>query len=108
MLDPAQFQALTFDCYGTLIDWETGILRAVRAWLNGRAAPSDTQILETYADLEQRAEAGPYRSYRMILSEVAEGLSRRFGVPLSPTDHGYLAESVADWSAFPDTAPALD
>lgn len=81
--------ALTFDCYGTLIDWEAGILRA----LGGGEA-----VLERYAVLEAAAEAGPYKPYREVLAEVGRGL----GAPSS-----LLADSLKDWEPFPDTVAAL-
>lgn len=104
MLDLSRPSALTFDCYGTLIDWETGILRAVRAQA---LTPNitDDHILETYARLEQTAEAGPFRPYREVLHEVARGLADALGFPLR--NPNFLADSVADWSAFPDTPAAL-
>lgn len=104
MLDLSRPAALTFDCYGTLIDWETGILRAVRAE-SPLPATTDDHILETYARLEQAAEAGPFRPYREVLREVARGLADTLGFPLrSP---GFLADSIPDWPAFPDTPAAL-
>ncbi len=68
MLDFSRFSWLTFDCYGTLIDWESGIVNAVRPLLaaSGRNV-SDDGILELYAAIEAREEAGPYRPYREIL-----------------------------------------
>ncbi len=81
--------ALTFDCYGTLIDWESGI-RAVLG--------SGEAVLERYAALETAAEAGPYKSYR----EVLAGIGRAFGAPPSA-----LADSLEDWEPFPDTVAAL-
>lgn len=105
MPDLTQIRALTFDCYGTLIDWESGILAAARRFLAGRINPADDQILETYGTLEAQAESGPYRPYREVLSHVGRGLADHFHLP-APTSN-FLADSLPDWPAFPDTAAAL-
>lgn len=88
-------EAITFDCYGTLVDWEAGILAALRPRLQG---VPDRQILERYAALEAEAEKGPYQSYRQILGKVERG----FGLP-----EGQLADTVRSWPLFKDTAEAL-
>jgi len=108
VLDFSRFEAMTFDCYGTLIDWERGILEVVRP-LGARAAnpPTDAQVLAAYGELEAAAERGPYRRYREVLGAVLAGLAERFGFPLAPGEHGRLAESVRDWPAFADTPAAL-
>ena len=70
-LDYGRFEALTFDCYGTLIDWETGILAGLRPMLaRGGIARPDDELLADYAELEAAAEAGPYRRYREILHDA--------------------------------------
>lgn len=107
-LDFSRFECLTFDCYGTLIDWETGILEALRPILAvHRRHLSDEGILELYAALEAEMEAGDYRPYREILQEVV----RRFGVRLAftpTTDQAQsLPQSLRYWKPFPDTVAAL-
>ncbi len=106
MLDLSRFEALTFDCYGTLIDWESGLLRALGSMGLLAASPADT--LAAFARAEARAEAGPYRPYRQVLTEVALDLARELGRPLSPEAAGRLPASIADWEPFPDTAGALE
>ena len=80
-LDYRRFEALTFDCYGTLIDWETGILRGLRATLDrhGIDAPDD-ELLELYATAEERAESGPYLRYREVLARGLREVGRHYGV----------------------------
>lgn len=99
---------LTFDCYGTLIDWEAGILNTLRPLLltNGFEVDDET-ILETYAELESEAQRGPYRSYRSVLGEVMSGVASRFGFRLVGEDRDALARSVSNWPAFPDARPVL-
>ena len=101
-------EILSFDCYGTLIDWETGILSALAPVLarHGRSVP-DEELLETFATLEVGAEQPPYRAYEVVLREVVEGLGRRFGFAPDEAERGVLAASLGDWPAFPDTRDAL-
>ena len=108
-LDFGAFDVLTFDCYGTLIDWESGILRSIRRVLEAhdRHAPSK-EILVRFARLESDVQAGPYLPYREILSEVDEGFGRELDFRPSREERSALAESVAAWSPFGDTVPALN
>jgi len=105
VLDPA---VLTFDCFGTLIDWEQGILSALRPILHSRSiALQDEEILERFAPLEARAEAGAYQSYRRVLGEVVDGLGTQLGFEVSQAERDRLAGSVPHWPPFADTGPAL-
>ncbi len=107
-LDYGRFEALTFDCYGTLIDWETGILAGLRPMLaRGEVARSDDELLADYAALEAAAEAGPYRRYREILHDAQRGLAARCGVSPDAAEADAFADSVGDWPAFPDSTAAL-
>ena len=108
MLNFDRFEVLTFDCYGTLIDWESGIFSAMRPILaaHGKSLP-DVQLLELYGDLEASAEAGPYRPYRGILESVAQGIALRLGFSLSPPEALALPNSVQHWRPWPDTVAAL-
>ncbi|HWX56012.1 MAG TPA: haloacid dehalogenase type II [Verrucomicrobiae bacterium] len=98
---------ITFDCYGTLIDWETGILSALRQALPEYSHTTDSQLLEMYAESEVRLESGPYLSYREVLERVAEEIGRRLGTRLSAADCRNFAESIKDWRPFPDTVAGL-
>lgn len=112
-LDFTQFEVLTFDCYGTLIDWEPGIVKAVRRALSAHGVTGadgailDKEILEKYAGLEAELEAGPYQPYRVVLARVMEGLGRHFGVTFTTVENDSLADSIKDWQPFPDTVDAL-
>lgn len=109
MLDPTRYRVLTFDCYGTLIDWESGILGAVRMLLNrhGSVQVADDDIFSLYAELEPAAQAGEFRCYRDVLAEVARGFGAALGFELAPGEEHTLADSIADWPAFADTPKAL-
>lgn len=108
MLRFDDFDVLTFDCYGTLIDWETGILDALRpVFASHRVELTPDRTLELYGDLESAAERGPYREYKTILRMVLEGLGSRLGFAPTATELEQFATSVKAWPAFPDSAAAL-
>jgi 2-haloacid dehalogenase len=107
-LDFARFEALTFDCYGTLIDWESGLLDALRPMLVAHGASADPEtLLESFARHETRLEAGTYRPYREILEASAEGICGELGITPTPDELHAFGSSVADWPAFPDSSDAL-
>src|SRR5579884_1286916 len=107
-LDFTQFRWMTFDCYGTLIDWEQGILGALQPILQAHGEHrSDAELLRAYADLEARLEAGEYRSYRSILEEIVRGMGQQFGVKPTVEEIRSLPESLGNWEPFPDTRAAL-
>lgn len=107
-LDFDRFKAITFDCYGTLIDWESGLLGALRPILQAHGHPlSDREILDLYAELEPKAQ-NPYRRYRQVLAEVARGFGERLGFQLVNGEAESLAESLKTWQPFIDTTAALE
>jgi 2-haloalkanoic acid dehalogenase type II len=102
------FDVITFDCYGTLIDWERGIREAFTATAAAIGQPVDADAaLAQYLEVEATVEALAYRSYRAVLTETARRIARRLGWPLPESRAGFLAESVAYWRPFQDTNPAL-
>lgn len=108
-LDYEGIEALTFDCYGTLIDWEAGILAGLRRVLGAHGIePSDDELLEAYATFEAAAEAGPYLRYRAILGRCLREVGARYGVTPDEAAVAAFGGSVVDWPAFPDSAAALD
>ncbi len=108
MLRFDDFEVLTFDCYGTLIDWETGIVDALRpVFAAHRKDLVPDRTLELYGELESEAERGPYREYKAILRTVLEGLGARLGFTPTATNLERFSTSVKDWPAFPDSATAL-
>jgi 2-haloacid dehalogenase len=107
-LNFSRFTAISFDCYGTLIDWESGILPTLRAMLanHGKSLP-DADILGLYGEFEAGAESGPYQSYRNVLQSVVREFADRFHFQASDAEIRSLHESVPAWLPFPDTVPAL-
>ena len=103
------FEALSFDCYGTLIDWEAGIGSVLREWADRRGLDMTTEeLLVAYADEEAQAERNhPTDPYPSILSRAMRGLGKKLDVEVSHDDSHALAVSVPDWPAFPDSTDAL-
>jgi 2-haloacid dehalogenase len=107
-LDFDRFDAITFDCYGTLIDWEEGILNALQPVLAPRGVETaPDELLERYARHEAELEAGDYLPYREILARALRRLCDELGVSPSEAEADVFAQAIADWPAFPDTAAAL-
>ena len=103
------FKALTFDCYGTLIDWETGMTEALRPLTSRLAKPlSRNEALEAHArhESEQQAQT-PGKLYRDLLAIVYRRLAEEWGVSASWSECVAYGRSVRDWPAFPDSAGAL-
>lgn len=108
MLDFNQHRVLIFDCYGTLIDWERGILNASRPVLARHGVTlSDDEALELFGELESAAERGPYLPYREVLTVVLAGFAERLDFALADDERLALADSVGDWPPFPDTVEGL-
>ncbi len=104
----ARVTALTLDCYGTLVDWEAGVIEALRPLLASHGvALSDDEIVRAFQDVEEGLCEPPYRPYRVVLEGVVEGFGRRFGFPVGAAERGVLAASLPAWRPFPDTVEAL-
>lgn len=99
---------ITFDCYGTLIDWETGMLAALRPiFSQDGQTPGDSRLLELYGDVEAEMESGPYLPYRQVLTQAVQEMGRRLGTPISEQQSAGFAQSLTQWKPFPDSVPAL-
>jgi 2-haloacid dehalogenase len=98
----------TFDCYGTLIDWETGILDALAPVLERHGVRlADEPLLEAFARHEAALEAGPYRRYRDVLAGCLQGLGFEFGFEPTAEEQAAFGRSVEAWPAFADSPAAL-
>lgn len=104
-----EFNALSFDCYGTLIDWEAGIAAVLGPWARAaRPELTDEDLLLAYADEEARvARENPTALYPQVLAESFRATGAKLGIPVSEADAERLGASVPDWPAFPDSAEAL-
>ena len=107
-LDPTSFDLLTFDCYGTLVNWEAGIIESVNTVCaqHGTAA-SDATILTAFGDAEHVVQAERYRTYREVLALALARMGPSLGFYPTPSQCDAFAASVGDWPPFPDTIDAL-
>ncbi len=103
-----RFSVVSFDCYGTLIDWESGILAALKVVFASRGVfPADGEILARYADYETEAEASAYIPYRQVLREVVRRFGATYGFSPDSDELECLDRSLPHWRPFDDTASAL-
>ena len=101
-----RYDIVTFDCYGTLIDWESGIADAfLRAASADGVALQREEILREYARIEPEVEDEHHRPYREVLTEAAQRVARALGWT---TDGTFLPASLPSWTPFADTNPALE
>jgi len=108
MLDFTRFEILTFDCYGTLINWEAGLLPALHRILSAhRKELDDATLLKLYGDFEQRSEQGEFRPYREVLQSVVRQFGAELGFTPTPAEVRSLPDSLPTWKPWPDTVAAL-
>ncbi|MGD1023901.1 MAG: haloacid dehalogenase type II [Candidatus Sulfotelmatobacter sp.] len=108
MLEFSRFEMLTFDCYGTLVNWEEGILGCLHSILAKHGKDiDDATILKLYGDFEASAEQGEYRSYREVLESVVRQFGEHLGFPPTDRECHSLPESLKEWRPWPDTVDAL-
>jgi 2-haloacid dehalogenase len=108
MLDFSRFEILTFDCYGTLIDWEAGILSALRRVLSAHGKKiDDATILKLYGDFEQRSEQGAFLPSREVLESVVHQFAAELRFAPTAEEARSLPDSLSTWKPWPDTVAAL-
>ena len=108
MLDFTRFEILTFDCYGTLIHWEDGILPVLRRILAAHDKKmDDATLLRLYGDFEQRAENGIFQPYRKVLQSVVQQFGDELGFTPTADEVRSLPDSLATWRPWPDTVASL-
>ncbi len=98
---------LTFDCYGTLIDWETGIKNAFQT-ITGKDAQRTVRIFDLYEEEERRIEKKSYRSYKDVLSQALTAAAKRVGLNLSKPASESLMRELPRWKPFPETNESLE
>ena len=110
MPDFTGFEWVSFDCYGTLVDWETGISSAVADVLKPHGVrKSRAEVLELFSDVEPRVQSSQdYLEYRLILRRVMQAIGIELGVRLTEVDLGCLGDTLPDWPVFPDVVDALN
>ena len=109
LLDPRGFDLLTFDCYGTLVDWEGGILAALRpVWDAHGCAATDAELLAGFARFEHEVQGGDrFRRYRDVLGATLTRMSESMGFRATAAEQAAFGASPGEWPAFPDTLDAL-
>jgi putative hydrolase of the HAD superfamily len=108
-LDLTAYRALSFDCYGTLIDWESGMAAVLGPWAREQGLDvSDEELLSAYGDHEAAVEREtPTALYPEVLATAFRRVGDGLGQPVSDEWARRLGDSVPDWPAFPDSADAL-
>ncbi|WP_086668183.1 HAD-IA family hydrolase [Lentzea kentuckyensis] len=108
-MDLTKFQALSFDCYGTLIDWESGLAAVLSPWAREQGLElSEEKLLLAYSSHEAAVEAEtPFRLYPDVLATAFRRTGAELGREVSDSWARRLGDSVPDWPAFPDSADAL-
>jgi 2-haloacid dehalogenase len=107
-IDYTGVDALTFDCYGTLIDWETGLTDAFRPILDAHGVDAEAgDVLARYAVHEAATETGPYGRYREVLAAGLQGVAAELGFNPTEAEIAAFSGSVVDWPAFSDSSAAL-
>jgi 2-haloacid dehalogenase len=108
MISFDNYDVLTFDCYGTLIDWESGIVGALAPVFKANGISiSERELLELYAVLEAEAEKGEYRDYKNIQASVVASMGKQFHFTPSSKDLLCISDSIRFWKPFSDTVESL-
>ena len=109
MLDFNRYQWISFDCYGTLVDWETGISDAIRAvFARHGVRKGREEILALFSDSEPKVQSGgEFLEYRRVLHDVMELMAWQASIRLPTEEADHLPNSLPDWPVFSDAAQAL-
>ncbi len=106
---PSGIQWVTFDVYGTLIDWESGVADAFEreASRDGFTIDRD-QVIQLFHEVSREVEGGSYELYAEVLRRTALEIAKRIEWPLEPSRSGFLPDSVQRWPAFKETVTQLN
>ncbi|MFO1519853.1 MAG: haloacid dehalogenase type II [bacterium] len=108
MISFDSYEVVSFDCYGTLIDWETGLLSALKpVFTSYKIQLSDDHILELFSEEEAKIQVREYYNYKTVLKKVMRGLAARFKFTPTFSETECLIQSLKNWEPFPDTVDAL-
>ena len=110
MHDFSRLEWISFDCYGTLVDWQTGISTAVSGVLEAHGlSRSRAEVLSLFAGVEPRVQSsGSFMEYRQVLREVMALIGAELGLRFTDTELGCLGDSLPDWPVFPEVVSALE
>jgi 2-haloacid dehalogenase/putative hydrolase of the HAD superfamily len=106
---PSKIQWVTFDVYGTLIDWETGVYDAFKreATRDGFTIEDRDEVIRLFHETSREIEGGSYELYAEVLRQTAVKIAKEIGWPLEPSRSGFLPDSVARWAPFKETQAQL-
>jgi 2-haloacid dehalogenase len=108
MAIPKQINWLTFDVYGTLIDWESGVADAFEREATRDGFTLDrAEVIRLFHETERQIQAGSYELYAEVLRRTAVAIAKEVGWPLEPSRSGFLPDSVQRWPPFKETMPVL-
>ena len=108
MLDFSRFEIITFDCYGTLINWEAGLLPVLHNILAAHGKKvDDPTLLKLYGEFEQLSEQGTFHPYREVLESVVRRFGAELGFTATAEQTRSLPDSLPTWEPWPDTVAAL-
>ncbi|MDX6731571.1 MAG: 2-haloacid dehalogenase, partial [Baekduia sp.] len=105
---PKNIQWVTFDVYGTLIDWESGVADAFQREAKRDGFTIDrTQVVDLFLQATAEIQSGSYELYAEVLRQAAVKIAKEIGWPLEPSRSGFLPDSMVRWGAFKETMPQL-
>ena len=105
---PKDIQWVTFDVYGTLIDWEKGVVEAFQKEAQRDGFPLDVnELIPLFHEVSREIEGGSYELYAEVLRRSATEIAKRMGWPLEPSRAGFLPDSLHRWPAFRETNPQM-
>ncbi|HEV3128789.1 MAG TPA: HAD family hydrolase [Solirubrobacteraceae bacterium] len=109
MAIPKQISFVTFDVYGTLIDWETGVYEAFQkeAVRDGFTLDRE-ELLHQFHEVQKQIKAGSYELYAEVLRRTAVQIAKNLSWPMEPSRSGFLPDSVQRWPPFKETNPVLN
>ncbi len=107
MAIPKKPNWVTLDVYGTLIDWETGVMDALEKVTEGEVKFDKAEVLSQFKEIQHKIEAGSYELYAEVLRRTVIEIAENIGWRLEPSQAGFLPESIASWKPFSETNPSL-
>ncbi len=107
-MDYSRIRLLSFDCYGTLVDWKKSVAAILLPVFGVHRSELDAETLfNAFLRSDRKLEKGPYKPYREVLAEIVQGLGNELGIPVEPSDRYILSERFEEWMPFPDTIESL-
>jgi len=102
------YKVISFDCYGTLVDWKQGVLKALFSLLDEfQIEMTQEEIFSLFLELDAEIESNSYQSYKKILMDIMSGFSVKLGLNLREDDLLLLSKSLPDWPVYSDTVASL-